>query len=66
MDLQSLKDYLVARGQEASTWRGLILVATGSGVAIKPELHAVIVAVGVMAAGAIGAAFPDAKKDPRP
>jgi hypothetical protein len=63
MDLQALKAYLVARGQEASTWRGVILVATGCGAAVKPELHEAIVAIGVIAAGAIGAAFPDNKKE---
>ncbi len=63
MNLQALGAYLVARGQEASTWRGLILIITGCGVAIKPELLDAIVATGMFAAGLVGAAFPDVKKD---
>lgn len=63
MDLQALKAYALARAQEASTWRGLVLVATAAGTQIKPEMQELIVAAGIAIAGALGAAFPDRKKD---
>ncbi len=63
MDLQALKAYLVARGQEVSTWRGVVLVAAAAGTQIKPEMQELIVAAGIGAAGALGALFPDKKKD---
>ncbi len=63
MDLASLKTYALARAQEASTWRGIVLLVTAAGTQIKPELQELIVAVGIRPAGALGAAFPDKKKD---
>lgn len=67
MNMQSLKAYALARAQESSTWRGLIFLATGAGVHIKPEWMESIVTLGTIAAGAVGALFPDAKaKEPSP
>jgi hypothetical protein len=63
MDLASLKSYALARAQEASTWRGVVLVATAAGTQITPELQELVVAAGIGIAGALGAAFPDRKKD---
>jgi hypothetical protein len=63
MDFASLKAYALARAQESSTWRGIVLVATAAGTQIKPELQELIVAAGIGIAGALGAAFPDKKKD---
>lgn len=54
--------YALARANEASTWRGLTLVATGCGAILSPEQQEAIIAGGVMVAGFIGAVFPD-KKD---
>ena len=62
MDLQSLKNYLVSRGQESSTWRGLIMLATGFGAALKPEMADSVITVGIFLTGAVGALLPDAKK----
>lgn len=56
---QRVRAYLVARFTEASTWRGLILVATGLGLKLAPEMQEAIVALGLVAAGAVGAAAPD-------
>lgn len=51
--------YFLARIQEGSTWRGLILVATSVGVKSSPENVEVIVFVGLGVAGLIAATLPD-------
>ena len=61
MNFDTLKAYLLARAQEASTWRGLILIATAFGVGIDPQRQEAIVALGMGLAGGIGALFPDVK-----
>ena len=66
MDLSALKNYLVARGQETSTWRGLIMLATGFGAALKPDTAESIITVGIFLTGAVGALLPDAKKKDAP
>ena len=55
--------YALARAQESSTWRGLTLVATGCGAIFSPDQQEAIIAGGVMAAGFIGALFPDKKAE---
>lgn len=50
-----IMDYLIARFKEASTWRGLVLVATACGVAISTEQQEAIIAMGLLVAGLIGA-----------
>ena len=54
--------YLVARAKEASTWRGLISIITGAGIAINPPAAAAIVAIGLAVGGSVGAFFPDGKE----
>ena len=54
-----IKIYVIAQLQQTSTWRGLTLVATASGVASKPEWGEAITAIGLMMAGLIAVAFPD-------
>lgn len=51
--------YILDRLKEASTWRGLVLIATACGTAISPEQQEAIVTVGLLVAGMIGAAVPD-------
>jgi len=63
MNFPALKAYALARAQEASTWRGIVLLATAAGTQIKPELQELIVSAGIGLAGAVGALFPDQKKD---
>jgi hypothetical protein len=63
VDLASLKSYALARAQESSTWRGVVLLAAAAGTQIKPEMQELIVAAGIGAAGALGALFPDKRKD---
>ena len=49
-----MKDYLVNRAKEASTWRGIILLLTAVGVPIAPAMADAIVSVGLALAGAVG------------
>jgi len=56
-----LKDYLLGRLKEPSTWRGLTLLLTSVGIALSPEQAAAVTAIGVAIAGALGAFLPDPK-----
>mgnify|MGYP000686314014 CR=1 FL=1 len=49
-----MKDYIVSRAKEPSTWRGIILLLTAIGVPIAPAMADAIVSVGLALAGAIG------------
>lgn len=60
--LTRLKSYAVARAQESSTWRGLILIAAGCGAVLRPEQQEAIIAGGVMFAGLVGALTADGGK----
>lgn len=53
--------YLLERLKEASTWRGLVMIATGLGAQWSSESQAAIISIGVCTAGAIGALIPDKK-----
>ena len=39
--------------KQASTWRGIIAVITGAGVAISPELAEAIISLGVASFGVV-------------
>lgn len=56
---ERILQYLIARGKEASTYRGLILVATAVGANISPTAQEAIIAVGLLATGLVGVVFPD-------
>ena len=49
-----MKDYLVNRAKEASTWRGIILLLTAVGVPIAPAMAEAIISVGLALSGLIG------------
>ena len=49
-----MKDYLLERAKEPSTWRGLTLLLTAFGVPLAPALAEQIVTVGLGVAGLIG------------
>lgn len=53
--------YLVARGKEPTTWRGVVWILAALGVAVSPSHAEIITAAGMFAAGLIGAALPDPK-----
>lgn len=50
--------YLKARAQEASTWRGIVMLLTAAGVQISPEMAQAIVTIGLALAGTLGAVLP--------
>jgi hypothetical protein len=49
-----MKDYILDRVREPSTWRGAILFLTAIGVPIAPALSEAIVTAGLGLAGLIG------------
>jgi hypothetical protein len=52
--------FVLARLGEASTLRGMLMILTAAGVALKPEVADAIVAVGIALAGLVGVLMPDA------
>lgn len=57
----TIKQYILDRAKEASTWRGAILLLTAAGLHITPDMANVIITVGLSLAGGIGVAVPDKK-----
>lgn len=53
-----MKDYILDRAKEPSSWRGLIYLLTAAGIPIAPELANSIIAVGLALAGLIGTLTP--------
>ena len=51
--------YIINRLKEASTWRGLILLAAAFGLHIAPDMQEAIVGAGIGTAGLVGVIFPD-------
>jgi hypothetical protein len=56
-----MKDYLINRLKEPSTWRGLIVLATTMGASIAPQLAEAIIIVGAGLFGGIDVVKKDAK-----
>ena len=51
--------YILDRLKEPSSWRGLVMIATASGVSVNPELMESIIVAGTGLAGVIGFVFKD-------
>jgi hypothetical protein len=51
--------FIVARLSEASTLRGLLMILTAAGIALRPEVSDAIVAFGIALAGLVGVLTPD-------
>jgi hypothetical protein len=49
-----IKQYLLARLKEPSTWRGIVSVLTACGIALNPTQIEAIITVGLMIGGLIG------------
>lgn len=49
-----MKQYILDRAKEPSTWRGFVLFLTAVGVPVAPELQTAIVSAGLGIAGLIG------------
>lgn len=56
-----MKEFILARGKEASSWRGLVALLTAIGVTLSPEQADAIVALGLAVIGAIGVFIADKK-----
>ena len=56
---KAMWQYILKRLGEASTWRGIILLATALGATFSPEQTAAIITFGLGLAGVIGAFFKD-------
>lgn len=54
-----MKQYILDRAKEPSTWRGAFLLLTAFGVHVSPEMTDAIVTVGLGLAGLVGVAAPD-------
>ena len=54
--------YIMDRLNEPSTWRGLVNILIGLGVALKPEQVEAILAAGLLINGIIAASTKDAVK----
>jgi hypothetical protein len=53
-----MKEYVLARLKEASTWRGFVYLLTALGVTVSPALAEAIIAAGMAVAGVIGVVLP--------
>jgi hypothetical protein len=54
-----MRQYILDRAREPSTWRGAILFLTAIGVPIAPQLAESIVTAGLGIAGLVGVLTPD-------
>jgi hypothetical protein len=54
-------DFILERGKEASTWRGLVALITATGIVVSPELTEALVAVGLAVIGLLGVFTVDKK-----
>lgn len=57
-----MKDYMLERLKEPSTWRGITLLLTALGVPLAPGVSDAIISLGLAITGLIGVVT----KDPRP
>jgi hypothetical protein len=54
-------DFILERGKEASTWRGLVALVTATGITLSPELTEALVAAGLAIIGILGVLTVDKK-----
>lgn len=54
-----MKQYILDRAKEPSSWRGLMLILTAIGVPLAPAMADAIISVGLAVAGLIGVASAD-------
>lgn len=60
--MDKLKNFLIARLSERSTWRGLVLIATALGVTLSPEQAEAVITLGLAVVGVLGAFTADKQK----
>jgi len=61
--MKKVFSFILKRAKEPSSWRGAVMLATGFGVSLNPELVTHIIAAGTGLAGLIGVLAPDSKKE---
>jgi len=54
-----MKDYILNRAKEPSTWRGFILLLTAVGVPVAPAMAEAIISIGLALAGLLGVVTAD-------
>jgi hypothetical protein len=54
-----MKQFILNRLKEPSTWRGLVALATAFGAKLSPDQAEAIIIVGIGIIGLVGAFFPD-------
>ena len=54
-----MRDYILERAKEPSSWRGLIYLLTAIGIPVAPALADSIITAGLALAGLIGVLSPD-------
>lgn len=57
--MNSFANYVLSRANEASTWRGIVLLLTAFGIHLGPEQAEAVIVLGLGTAGVIGALFPN-------
>lgn len=62
--MSAILSYVLARLGEASTWRGLILLATSLGIHLTDAQSSHIIEAGLALAGLVGVVLPDASAKP--
>lgn len=58
-----MKQYIIDRLKEPSTWRGLVLIATALGAKLSPDQTEAIILIGIGITGLIGVATGDKNAD---
>ena len=56
-----MRQYILDRAKEPSTWRGAILFLTAIGVPVAPQMAEAIVTAGLGIAGLVGVLTPDSR-----
>ena len=54
-----MKQYLLDRLRETSTWRGFLALLTAAGVVLSPEQQTAIIGAGMALIGVVGVFFAD-------
>ena len=57
----NIRQFVLDRLAEASTWRGIILVLTSAGVHVAPQWNDSIISIGIGLAGIVGVVTADKK-----
>jgi len=57
-----IKEFLLKRAGEMSTWRGIVAFLTACGITLRPDQAEMVIATGLALSGLIGTFLPDVKK----